>query len=446
MVVTIIGILMAIAIPTFLGTRRGANDRAAQTLVRNLLVSARAADIGSRRRCRHDPGQRADASTSSPTTPREVPVSSEVSVRVGPVGRPVVRDPRFAFHLGTVLRRARARRRARRRYQRVDTGAVHCRLLRPRHRLVGPVALTGWSLPAPAVGRSLATDDRASRRRLRALRPVDRLVPQRRHLAGAAPRVDRAPAVALPALRRRDRAVRQHPGALVDHPAGPVPALRGPDLGPLPARRARLLRRSGSRWRCASGPPGSCRPTWCWSRRCWRSRSSTSTRSCSRTRSSTRSRVAMVVLFGLAGRCSTSRRRTSCGPCSAGSLRSPSSSRCMLISPRGMGFGDVKLSFSLGVALGWLSWGSVFLGLFLGFLLGAVIGVLLIATKVRTRKRPRPVRSVPGRRHGPGDPDRAADARPLPRSLGTSLPRPRLARAQNFFGRSLNVVALVDDC
>ena len=59
----------------------------------------------------------------------------------------------------------------------------------------------------------------------------------------------------------------------------------------------------------------------------------------------------------------------------------------MMISPRGMGFGDVKLSFSLGVALGWLSWGSVFLGLFLGFLLGAVVGVALIATKVLTRKQ-----------------------------------------------------------
>ncbi len=57
-----------------------------------------------------------------------------------------------------------------------------------------------------------------------------------------------------------------------------------------------------------------------------------------------------------------------------------------LIAPRGMGFGDVKLSFSLGVALGWISWGSVFLGLFLGFLLGAVIGVILIATKVRSRR------------------------------------------------------------
>jgi type IV pilus assembly protein PilA len=46
MVVTIIGVLMAIAIPTFIGARTGANDRAAQTLVRNLLVSARSAGVG----------------------------------------------------------------------------------------------------------------------------------------------------------------------------------------------------------------------------------------------------------------------------------------------------------------------------------------------------------------------------------------------------------------
>jgi leader peptidase (prepilin peptidase)/N-methyltransferase len=57
-----------------------------------------------------------------------------------------------------------------------------------------------------------------------------------------------------------------------------------------------------------------------------------------------------------------------------------------LIAPRGMGFGDVKLSFSLGVALGWLSWGTVALGLFLGFLLGAVIGVAVIALGIRSRK------------------------------------------------------------
>jgi leader peptidase (prepilin peptidase) / N-methyltransferase len=57
-----------------------------------------------------------------------------------------------------------------------------------------------------------------------------------------------------------------------------------------------------------------------------------------------------------------------------------------IVSPRGMGFGDVRLSFVLGFALGWLSWGHVYLGLFLGFLLGAVVGSLLIAVRLRTRK------------------------------------------------------------
>jgi leader peptidase (prepilin peptidase) / N-methyltransferase len=57
-----------------------------------------------------------------------------------------------------------------------------------------------------------------------------------------------------------------------------------------------------------------------------------------------------------------------------------------VISPRGMGFGDVRLSLVLGIALGWLSWRHVYLGLFLGFLLGAVVGVALIATGVKTRK------------------------------------------------------------
>jgi len=57
-----------------------------------------------------------------------------------------------------------------------------------------------------------------------------------------------------------------------------------------------------------------------------------------------------------------------------------------VISPRGMGFGDVRLSFVLGIGLGWLSWGHVYLGIFLGFLLGAVMGVLLIALRLRTRK------------------------------------------------------------
>lgn len=57
-----------------------------------------------------------------------------------------------------------------------------------------------------------------------------------------------------------------------------------------------------------------------------------------------------------------------------------------LVSPRGMGFGDVKLAFVLGVALGWVSGPTVFLGFFLAFLLGAAIGILLIATGVRGRR------------------------------------------------------------
>jgi leader peptidase (prepilin peptidase)/N-methyltransferase len=57
-----------------------------------------------------------------------------------------------------------------------------------------------------------------------------------------------------------------------------------------------------------------------------------------------------------------------------------------VVAPRGMGFGDVRLSFVLGIALGWLGWGYVGLGLFLGFLYGAVIGAGLIATRLKSRR------------------------------------------------------------
>jgi leader peptidase (prepilin peptidase)/N-methyltransferase len=58
-----------------------------------------------------------------------------------------------------------------------------------------------------------------------------------------------------------------------------------------------------------------------------------------------------------------------------------------LVSPRSMGFGDVKLSFTLGLSLGVLGWDYMVLGLFLGFLYGAVIGIVLIATKVRGKSQ-----------------------------------------------------------
>jgi leader peptidase (prepilin peptidase)/N-methyltransferase len=46
-----------------------------------------------------------------------------------------------------------------------------------------------------------------------------------------------------------------------------------------------------------------------------------------------------------------------------------------LVSPRGMGLGDVKLAPTLGLALGWLSWGTVAVGVFAAFLLGGLAGL-----------------------------------------------------------------------
>jgi leader peptidase (prepilin peptidase) / N-methyltransferase len=56
------------------------------------------------------------------------------------------------------------------------------------------------------------------------------------------------------------------------------------------------------------------------------------------------------------------------------------------ISPRGMGFGDVRLAGMIGMMLGWLGLRYIVLGLFLGFLLAAVIGIVLIAARLKTRK------------------------------------------------------------
>jgi len=57
-----------------------------------------------------------------------------------------------------------------------------------------------------------------------------------------------------------------------------------------------------------------------------------------------------------------------------------------LVSPRGMGFGDVRLGGVDGVMLGWLGLRFVFLGVFVGFALGSVIGIGLIATRLRSRR------------------------------------------------------------
>lgn len=55
-----------------------------------------------------------------------------------------------------------------------------------------------------------------------------------------------------------------------------------------------------------------------------------------------------------------------------------------LISPTGMGFGDVRLAFVLGLFLGWISLGHVVTGLFLGVLLISVVGVGLSILRLRS--------------------------------------------------------------
>lgn len=57
-----------------------------------------------------------------------------------------------------------------------------------------------------------------------------------------------------------------------------------------------------------------------------------------------------------------------------------------LLNPRGMGFGDVKLAVSVGVALGWYGWDVLFLGTLAGFLLAAGYGLSLVVARKAGRK------------------------------------------------------------
>lgn len=55
-----------------------------------------------------------------------------------------------------------------------------------------------------------------------------------------------------------------------------------------------------------------------------------------------------------------------------------------MISPSGMGFGDVRLAFVLGLFLGWISLSHVVTGLFLGVVLISVVGVVLALLRLKS--------------------------------------------------------------
>jgi leader peptidase (prepilin peptidase) / N-methyltransferase len=52
-----------------------------------------------------------------------------------------------------------------------------------------------------------------------------------------------------------------------------------------------------------------------------------------------------------------------------------------LVSPQGLGLGDVKLLGLLGLVLGWFGWGVLLAGVFLGLLVGAAVSLALLAVR-----------------------------------------------------------------
>ena len=54
--------------------------------------------------------------------------------------------------------------------------------------------------------------------------------------------------------------------------------------------------------------------------------------------------------------------------------------------PARLGFGDVRLAGVLGIALGWVGWGALIVGVYAGFLLGGILGGLLSVLRIVERK------------------------------------------------------------
>ncbi len=57
-----------------------------------------------------------------------------------------------------------------------------------------------------------------------------------------------------------------------------------------------------------------------------------------------------------------------------------------LVARGGLGFGDVKLAFLIGMATGFFGWGPVILAGVLGFVIGGLTSIVLLATRRLSRK------------------------------------------------------------
>jgi leader peptidase (prepilin peptidase)/N-methyltransferase len=61
-----------------------------------------------------------------------------------------------------------------------------------------------------------------------------------------------------------------------------------------------------------------------------------------------------------------------------------------LLSPEGLGLGDVKLLALLGLVLGWVAWGALLAGVFLGLLIGSAAAVVLLVSRRAGLRTPLP--------------------------------------------------------